>query len=89
MGRCCFSLFLPLSGGEELRAGKGTAQLYPSGRMSVGEICTVLSSAEGVERVQRLHARQCVGNHGDGVWCHKWDVVRRPAQGQGVVRGTG
>lgn len=83
------SLFLPLSSGQEQRQGMGTAKLYPSGRVSVGEICTVLSSAESVERVQRLHPRQCVWNHGDGVWCHERDVIRRPAQRKGVVWRTG
>lgn len=83
------SLFLPVSGGEEPREGKGTAKLYSSGRVSMGEIGAVLSSAEGVERMQRLHPRQCVWNHGDGVWCHEWDVIWRPAQRQGVVWGTG
>jgi len=75
--------------GKEPRKGKGTAQLYSGGRVSVGEIRTVLSSTEGVERVQRLNPRQCVWNHGDGVWCHEWDVIRRAAQRQGVVWGTG
>lgn len=39
--------------------------------------------------MQRLHPRECVWNHGDGVWCHKWDVVRGPAQREGVVRRAG
>lgn len=82
------SLSLLLSSGEEQMERKGTAKLYSSGRVSVGEVGTVLSSTERVECVQRLHARQCVWDHGDGVWCHERDVVRRPAQRQGVVWRT-
>lgn len=39
--------------------------------------------------MQRLHPRQCVWNHGDGVWRHKWDIIWRPAQREGVVWWAG
>lgn len=35
--------------------------------------------------MQWLHASQCVGDHGYGAGCHQGDVVRRAAQGKGVV----
>lgn len=35
--------------------------------------------------MQGLHASQCVGDHGYGAGCHQGDVVRRSAQGEGVV----
>lgn len=38
--------------------------------------------------MQGLHASQCVGDHSDGAGRHQGDVVRRPAQGEGVVRRT-
>lgn len=38
--------------------------------------------------MQRLHASQRVGDHGDGAWRHQGYVVRRTAQGEGVVRRT-
>ena len=39
--------------------------------------------------MQRLHPRQRVGNHSDGIWCHKWDVIGGPAQREGVVWRAG
>lgn len=65
------------------------AELYPSGGVSVGQVGTVLAAAESVEVVQRLHASQGVGDHGDGAGSHQGDVVRRAAQGEGIVGGTG
>lgn len=38
-----------------------------------------------VERVERLHAANGAGDHGDGVGRHQWHVLRRPPQGQRVV----
>lgn len=35
--------------------------------------------------MQRLHASQRVGDHGNGAGRHQGYVVRRPAQGEGVV----
>lgn len=39
--------------------------------------------------MQGLHASQCVGDHGDGAGRHQGDVVRRTAQGEGVVGRAG
>lgn len=39
----------------------------------------------GVERVERLHAADGAGDHGDGVSRHQWHVLRRSPQGQRVV----
>lgn len=40
----------------------------------------------GVERVEWLHAADGAGDHGDGVGCHQWHILRRSPQGQRVVR---
>lgn len=39
--------------------------------------------------MQGLHPSQCVRDHGDGAGRHQGDVVRRPAQGEGVVGRAG
>ena len=85
------SLF-PLQGAGWQEGGEGkegTAELYSGGGVSVWYVCAVLASAEGVECVQRLHARERVGDHGDGVGGHEWDVVGRPAERERVVRRAG
>lgn len=46
---------------------------------------TVEPRSEGVIGVQRLKPYEGVGNHGDGVGGHEWDVVRGAPQGQRVV----
>lgn len=76
-------------GGEGAGRGGGTAELYSGGGVSVGNVCAVLASAEGVERVERLHTRERVWDHGDGVGGHERDVVGRPAQRERVVRRAG
>lgn len=39
-----------------------------------------------VEGVEGLHAADGTGDHGDGIGCHQWHVLRCPPQGQRVVR---
>lgn len=52
-----FSFFFSFSFFQVACEGRwGRAELYPSGRMSMGQICTVLSSTESVESMQRLHS---------------------------------
>ena len=65
------------------------AELYPCGGVAVGQVGTVLAASESIEVVQRLHASQWVGDHGDGARCHQGDVVGGPAQGEGVVGRAG
>lgn len=55
----------------------------------MGQVGAVLAAAKRVEVVQRLHASQGVGDHGDGAGRHQGDVVGRAAQGQRVVGGAG
>ncbi len=38
-----------------------------------------------VEGVERLHAADGAGDHGDGIGCHQWHVLRCPPQGQRVI----
>ena len=84
---------LPVSSGRPAargRAGAGRpAELYPGGGVSVWDVCAVLAAAEGVERVQRLHARERVGDHGDGVGGHERDVVGGAPQRERVVGRAG
>lgn len=72
-----------------VRGRPDPAELYPRGGVAVGEVGTVLAATKGVEVVQRLHASQRVGDHGDGAGRHEGDVVGRPAQGEGVVGRAG
>lgn len=39
-----------------------------------------------VEGVEGLHAADGAGDHGDGIGCHQWHILRCPPQGQRVVR---
>lgn len=48
--------------------------------MGVGQGVVVASGGEGVEGVERLHAGDGTGDHGDGVRCHQWHVVWSTAQ---------
>lgn len=41
-----------------------------------------------VEGVEGLHAADGAGDHGEGVGCHQWHVLRGPPQGQRVVGGA-
>lgn len=39
-----------------------------------------------IEGVEGLHAADGAGDHGDGVGCHQWHVLRCTSQGKSVVR---
>lgn len=39
-----------------------------------------------VEGVEWLHAADGAGDHGDGIGCHQWHILRCPPQGQRVIR---
>lgn len=83
---------LPVAGGVARGRGRGngrSAELYPGGGVSVRDVCAVLAPAEGVKRVQRLHARERVGDHGDGVGGHERDVVGGAAERERVVGRAG
>jgi len=55
----------------------------------VREPRAVEAGGESVVGVQGLQPHQRVGDHGDGVGGHERDVVRRAAQGEGVVGQSG
>lgn len=38
-----------------------------------------------VEGVERLHAADSAGDHGDGIGCHQGHILRSPPQGKRVV----
>lgn len=52
------------------------AELYPRGGVAVGQVGTVLAATKRVEIVQRLHASQGIGDHGDGAGSHQRYIVR-------------
>lgn len=52
----------------------------------MGKIGTVRATAKRAEVVQRLHAGQRVGDHGDGAGRHQGDVVGRAPQRERIVR---
>lgn len=67
----------------------GQSLLYPGGGVGVGQCVVVAGGGKGIEGMKRLHAGYSTGDHGDGVRCHQWHVVRGTAQCQCVVRWAG
>lgn len=55
------------AGWREGREGGGTAELYLVVECPWGMFGAVLASAEGAGTVERLHTRERVWDHGDGV----------------------
>lgn len=67
----------------------GQSLLYPGGGVGMGQGVVVAGGGERVEGMKRLHAGDSTGDHGDGIRCHQWHVVRGSAQRQRVVRWAG
>lgn len=67
----------------------GQSLLYPGGGVGMGQGVVVAGGGERVEGVKRLHAGDCAGDHGDGVWRHERHVVGGAAQRQRVVGWAG
>lgn len=55
----------------------------------MGQGVVVAGGGEGIEGVERLHAGDGAGDHGDGVGSHQRHVVRSATQRQRVVGRTG
>lgn len=67
----------------------GQSLLYPGGGVGVRQGVVVAGGGESIEGMERLHAGDGTGDHGDGVRCHQRHVVGGTAQRQRVVRWAG